>query len=229
MLAAALLVPATLPARTPLWVVGDTGDAWERVPPGFDAEVERMLRQQPFQLCETIAESRVVLSTDPAAVARLETASVALLDDAAADRILAAGTTPHAQYRDILGAMEARRHEAVVERRGSWSRSDEGKLTEVRALLDSGRIDGYRPYLVRAFRWLDRPTGAQVSVCGGYVRTTVHVADDFDPGVRPKPERAAALVFLPRAPTESFAQWIVDVIPVPADWDRPAPSAPPAR
>src|SRR5690606_18565656 len=174
-LALTILLPASLPARTPQWVMGNSGDTWEKAPAGYEEALQKMLRQQPIELCQSVYENHVVLLTDEMAVTRLENASVVRLDEAAEQnlrhRVVSSGTTAKELFADTLRQMEARRREALEERRGSWSRYDETEFQRVRTLLNSDQNQNYRPYLVRAFRWKDQPTLIRVSVCGSFVRT----------------------------------------------------------
>lgn len=209
------IVPATSShANTAQLVLGASGDAWEQAPPGFDAELQRMIRSQPFELCRLLHDEEVELVTDRAATALLEDTSVKLLDAGTIrtvfpDRPAIDAAAIRQAFVAVAETMETRRQLALVEHRGSWSRYEQIELDRIRALLDSDEIETYRPYLIRAFRWRDRPTRVAVNVCGAFVRTTV----DTEASPNPKPERAAALVFLPREPRGSFPQWIQAVVP----------------
>lgn len=188
----ALALPVAVLARTAQWVAGNSGDIWENGPAEF-CPLSQIL--QARRLFEGEAE----LLASKAAVAQLEELSVR-----PASRSI---------ISEAVLQMEARKREA-----GSWTSVEEARLDRTRRLARDGSIPGEKAYLVRAFRWPDRPTQIVVDVCGERVRT-VALLNELGP--HPKPARAAALIVLPAAPAESFATWVERTIPVPDDWDTP--------
>ncbi|HEX6741703.1 MAG TPA: hypothetical protein VF079_07920 [Sphingomicrobium sp.] len=192
-------------AATPVSVFGDSGDEWERRPAGYVATATP---------CERLPYHQVLPLGSDASVVKIGTTSIMLLGNRSAVRMLGYGasTKPAASVaatraiRDML----ALKQKALTTDHGSWSLADEDELERVQRLVRTGRIARYRPYLVRAFKWPEGSTQLVADLCSGYVRT---IAYSGRPGRQPKPQRAAAVVFLTKPPKASFAVWVEQSLP----------------
>ena len=187
-----------------------TADNRETTTDGWETPARRPTNIEACDITADPLVHPVVRKMREQSIWRLAETSFVELDDAEAANLIRADhgdsfASASSLMNAYLGDLSEQKHNAVVERRGSWSGATEAEYSALSQRNAAGEFDRYRPFLVRAVARHENTGHFYASRCG----PDLFIEHGSLGRSVPPSIKTPLVVFLPEPPRQVYVTWSI--------------------